>query len=211
MKKNIQYLYLTFLISILIGCVTIQTNIDNRDDYYEIPIESRRRFLIYFDYIMGNYTIKDRQGIQEFKGNAGKILTYELTFYENNIKISIIEIIQREIKNYIFITIRRFVKFTDKNGRSIEYEIKSIRENNYFTILDENIGTIEINYYMTNGVHTGFDIIVNNERYGIIAFYPDPFKGGFTKPSLFLMRGNELNRDMAMYIMMTYLNYNTNF
>jgi hypothetical protein len=211
MKNNKQNICLPLLIFTLIGCTTIQTNIDNRNDYDAIPLESKRRLLIYFDYIMSNYTMEDRQGIKEFEGNTEKILTRELTFIENNIKISTIEVIQRETIGLIFTTIQRFVKFTDKNGKSIEYKINNISEDNYFTILDENIGTIEINYYMTDGVHTGFDIIVNNERYGILAFYPEPFKSGFTQPAFFLKRSNELKRDMAMYVMMAYLNYITRF
>jgi hypothetical protein len=199
------------LIFNLIGCATIQTNIDKRDDYDVIPIESGTRFFLKHFYILGDYKMEDRQGIKEIERNTGKIQTRELTFYENNIQIYTIEVIRRETRGLIFSAFRRFVKFTDKNGRNKEFEINNIEEGNYFTILDENIGTIEINYYMTNGVHTGFDIIVNNERYGILAFYPDPFKWGSPQPAFFLKGDNELKRNMAMYIMMAYLNYITRF
>lgn len=219
--KRFEYKIVFFMLLFcnLIGCATIHTNIENRDEYNVILIEYQRRYLIHIDYIMGNFRMEGRSGIREFEGNTGRIISRDFTFFERNTLISRIELIQRKIDGFTFETTgslleigwntRNFVKFTDTNNRSTEYEVFNGRDGNYLTIHDKTIGIIEFNYIVANDIHTGFDIIVNNERFGILAFYPEPFRGGFVKPALFILKENELQRNIAMYIMTVYLNYNT--
>lgn len=210
MRKNIQPLFLLLFIFSLIGCTTVQTRIDNMDDYAEIPIEVIHRYIVSDVYTLGNFGIEVSGSIKEFEGNAGRIVSREYTFREGNTQLSKHEIIQRETKGLFFSSIDRFIKFTDNTGRSVEYEVDFIA-GSYVTIQDASLGKIEIKYYSTDGYHTGFDFLVNGERYGIIAFYPIPFKSGIIRPSFFLRRGNDLQRSMALYILTAYLSYQTRF
>jgi hypothetical protein len=205
MNKNVSFL-LIFIFS-FVGCVTIQTQIDDRDNYNEIQIETKRRFLLFFDISIGNYRIEDRnRTVNKFEGNSGKILIREgYTFYEGLIPTSRIEFVQRETRGFIFTTIRQFIRITDKNGRTIEHEVNLyIGESNYITIQDKNDRVIKINN-ITDGFHTGFDIIVDNEIYGILAFYPVPFKRGSRQPSFFYRKDKKLDSEIVMYILAVYL------
>jgi len=206
MKENPRLLLLSVFIFTLIGCTTIQTHIDNRDNYVEIPIETRRRLAIFFDYILGNYRLEDRSGVNVFEGNAGRIETRQFTFFEGNAVMRKVEVIQRERRGLLFTSITRYLRFIYNDGRSVEFQI-DFRDGNYLTIHSASIGIIEINYHGNDGFHTGFDFIVNNERYGILAFYPIPFSRGSLQPSFFIREGNELQRDMALYILAAYLSH----
>jgi hypothetical protein len=212
MNKNVLVMFL--FIFYLVGCATIQTQIDDRDDYNEIQIETNRRYLIFFDHSIGNYRIEDRnRTVNIFEGNRGRILIRDgYTFYEDNISTFRVEFVQRETKGIIFTTINQFIRITDNNDRTIEYEINlNLGESNYITIQDKNNRVIEINNNMTNGIHTGFDIIIDNEKYGILAFYPVPFKSGSPRPSLFIRRDHELESELIMYILAAYLSNSMSF
>jgi len=202
-------LFLAVFVFGLAGCTTIQTHIDDRDEYYETPIELKHRFIFSSSYIMGVHRMEDKARVVDiYEGANGRILTRGFTYYYGNASTSRIEITQRETRKLFFAGVKYFVSFIDNNGRSVEYEV-NFNEGNYLTVQDNDIGTIEFNHYMNNGIHTGFDIIVNDERFGILAFYPVPFSWGSPRASLFVRRGNELKSDMALYVLAVYLSHIT--
>jgi hypothetical protein len=111
MNRNILLLFLSISIFNFIGCATVQTHIDNRDAYIEIPIETQRRSLFIFDHSIGNYRIEDRnRTVNIFEGNTGRILIREgFTFFFENIPKASIEFIQRETSGIIFTTVRQIL------------------------------------------------------------------------------------------------------
>ncbi|MCL2558398.1 MAG: hypothetical protein FWE09_07960 [Treponema sp.] len=205
MAKNVGLVFVAAFAFSLFGCATVQTFIGDRADYVEFPIETRRRFIFDIDHVMGAYRMEDwGQGTSVFEGDNGRILRRGFSFHEGDLRLSRVELLQRETSGIIFSLVQRFVRFVDNSGRSVEYEV-DFTPGVYLSIQDPAIGRIDFNYIMDGGRHTGFDVLVNGERFGILALYPQPFRSGALRPSFFLRRGNELSRDMAMYILAAHL------
>jgi len=202
-------LFISIFIAIILcisGCSTVQPHIENINDYEIFPITTNWRFFFRWDYILGNYRLREGSN-NRLEGSGITVFTSEWAFLEGNFEICKVEIIRREVQGLfigrleLFGRHTRYVKFIYKNGRRVEYQI-DVDPHIYLTIQNNN-DIIEIkNYYFKNmefpASPIGFDIFVNNERYGILTFSP---------PTFHLLKGNELNSDMALFILAAYVSY----
>ena len=198
-----------FLLVLFTGCSTLATYISNVDSDYEIiPIKIEQGFLKKLKISAGNYSLQQTKsktfgfGVNNISwGKTGN----KYIFYGNNTKIGETEIYRKEIGiGSLSISSRHNNIIID--GAAKEYTILGITNGNYAVYNDNLIGTVVIkNYHSINKnnpenkwtYHTGFEIFINNELYGILGFYP--------LPVLYKNKGNTIkeNEDRLMLYIIT--------
>ena len=111
---------------------------------------------------------------------------------------------------------RRYIRIINEyNFTETQIEPYTINDAIYFELFDEEIGNFVIRDYKSRSAnqspnsrwryHTGFLIEIDNEEYGILAFYPDPI---FHKNNSFAINIDEqIENKIMLYIFMAYIRY----
>ena len=174
---------LLFVLVLFTGCSILATYVTNAESDYEIiPIKIEQGFFKKLKISAGNYSLQQTKN-KSF-GLGMNNISWEKTgdkyvFYGNEV-IGESEIYRKEI-GIGSLSISSTYNNIIIEGLAKEYTILGIRNENYVVYNDNLIGTVEIrNYHSKNKntpekkwtYHTGFEIFVNNESYGILGFYP---------------------------------------
>ena len=196
MKKFI-IVILTVTLLCLAACTTLETYVENEGGYDVFPITNN-----FSDFNMGNYKLTHKKD-SSYEGDNKTISTKEYLFYEGSAEICKVEVITIEEKGFMLDTYEGFIKFLYNTGMNVEYKMTKNMEN-YMTF-QTGTGTVKFNYYKSRNKNdpgnssetvTGLDVLVNNERQGILAFYPDSF---------YLKKGTALSNNMALYVLSTHV------
>jgi hypothetical protein len=114
---------------------------------------------------------------------------------------------------------QKYIRIRDENG-IVKSEIKPGAPNSdiYIHLSDEEIGNVEIGKYESRSAnqaansqwkyYTGFIIRLNDEEYGILAFYPKLKL--YKKIEFFGDMNEEIEDKILVYIFMAYESYNRN-
>ena len=185
-----------FALVLFTGCSALATYITNADSDYEIiPIKIEQGFLKKPKIHIGNYYLRQTKSISS-DISLGKLFEvndiyrdktgHKYAFYRNDTLMGESEIYKKEAgikSSSSSLSISSTYNNIIIDGLAKEYTILGIRDENYVVYSDNLIGTVVIkNYHSKNKnnpddkwtFHTGFEIFVNNESYGILGFYPDP-------------------------------------
>jgi hypothetical protein len=203
------------------GCSTLATYVTNVESDYEIiSIKIEQGFFKKYIISIGNYHLQQTKNVSSeisfgdlFSGKTGN----KYTFYWNDTVIGGNEIYKKEVgikssnDSMILYNIYNNIII---DGLIKEYKILSKKSGENYVVYNDNlIGIVVIkNYYSKNknapknewDYHTGFEIIIKNESYGILGFYP--------KPVLFKKNGNktitkEIEDRLMFYIITSYQTY----
>jgi hypothetical protein len=216
MRGNVKYTFFVIIILCLCGCTTLETYIENSEYYNILPIEQKRTFLFGEEFRLENYKLvykRDDSQLKEYFLYDEETITKKYIFYNDNFQICKIEIVKWEQRvnlsqnTTLYTGIKRYIRIIYNNGTEIKYPINQEQRTPYIIFEDNVKETVNINYYYSKNrknpdqdwtYHTGFDISVNNEEYGIITFYPR---------SLYLKKNQNIQDRMALYILATYVSY----
>jgi hypothetical protein len=201
---------------LLAGCTTLETYV-NPDAYDPriAPIDQKTTFFIFGEqFIMGEYSLVYKDNTQ--RSTVGFFTDRDTTvrryvFYKNKTPLYKVEIIKQERKiqftdhSSIFWVERMYINIVDNNGVGKEYAIN--QDKPYITYNDDVLGTIQFDYYRSRNKNdieynweyvTGFEIRVNDEAYGVLAFYP---------PSVYLKHYNDIEEKMDLYVLTAYASF----
>jgi hypothetical protein len=216
MRRNVKYTFFIITILCLFGCTTLETYIENSEYYNILPIEHKKIFFFDEEFRLENYKLVYRGDDSRVENNFfydEETETKKCIFYNNNIQICRVEIIKLERKvNFsqnltLYTGTKGYIRTIYNDGTEIKYPINQDQKMPYITFENDIKETVAINYYHSKNrknpdqdwtYHTGFDISVSNEGYGIIAFYPK---------SLYLKKNKNIQERMALYILAAYVSY----
>jgi hypothetical protein len=216
-KYPVVLLFLTlFLFS---GCTTLETYIPNETRYSNvIPIEKKQTFLFFGEKLsLNEYSLR-------YKGSSPGLFSYSIfstynknitgrryVFYKNEIQQCTVDLISsdRELKiGDLTITYDMEVAIVISNNYSREeFRVNLNEEEPYVLFNDRNLGEIRFDYYKSRNKNTpqydyesltGLEISVNNQEYGILAFY---------SPALYLKNAVEVNDKTALFILAAYTSF----
>jgi hypothetical protein len=228
MKK----LLLSITALFLFNCATLVTHIENIDNYTQFEIivpsshfsfpGSRNKMLIMGDYNIVktnkitfsadevSYTLNGQSysssvdGRYEFLKGETCLYKFEIITDKSIKKVSSVVSIENR---------RRFIRLINNDAAvKNKIELDALNADIFLSVSDEDIGNLTISRYRSGNANssqnsnwqyeTGFIITIDDEEYGILAFYP--------KPKLY--RNNRLNKiidenfedKVILYILMAY-------
>jgi hypothetical protein len=220
MKKYMKVYDIFIVCLFLSGCITLETYIENVEyNYTAIPIITKHPWFFGEEFIMGDYSLnyKGNKSVSQASFGQRETEIRAYAFHRNKILLYRIEIVKWEnsIKLTDSATLyfgrKRYIRIIDNNGLKSEHSINNDKKLPYITFRDDLDETININYYQTKNkndiehdwtYHTGFSIFVNNEEYGILAFYP---------VTLYLKNNNKMYNNiqdkLALFVLTTYASH----
>jgi len=207
------------LVPLFFGCVVLETHIANEENFSRIiPIENKKTFLIFGEkFVLNQYSLKyinsPSTTTRAFVGRI-ETTTRRYIFYENQIPFYTVDIITSEriiqLNDRLTFTVdpNMFIRISNDSGLRQEFTIDLEGTSSYVIFNDDTIGEVNFFSYRSRNKNalasefeflTGFEIHINNQEYGILAFYPPA--------SLYLRNGIEIDSRMAMYILATYASF----
>jgi hypothetical protein len=225
LRKRMKSIYILVIALVLSGCTTLGTYIENAEyDYTNVPVTFKPTLLIFGEqFIIGDYSLVYKGNTDH--GAVRTLLGDETTtgrkyvFYKNNVRLYDVEIVKQERaiqlseSATLYTGLKRYIRIVDRNRVRKEYAITSEQQLPYITFQDDAAeddatGTVTFTNYQSRNkndldydwnYNTGFNIQVNGEEYGILAFYP---------VSLYIRAGNnDVPEQLALYILTVYISH----